>query len=84
MLEARGHAKKHLAKVDVSGAGEVERDAKVTLPDGTEVGEVTSAIATTEGSVAIAFVKHKHAVAGAELVVAGRPARLVDLAARPR
>jgi folate-binding protein YgfZ len=84
MLEARGHAKKHLAKIEVSGAGDLERDAKVTLPDGTEVGEVTSAITTSEGAAALAFVKHKHAVAGTELVVAGRPARLIDLAARPR
>jgi hypothetical protein len=79
MLEARGHAKKHLAKLEIEGEGSVARDAKVTLVDGAEVGEVTSAA----GATALAFVKHKHAVPGTELVVAGRKARLVDLAARP-
>ncbi len=84
MLEARGHAKKHLARVDVPGAKDIVRGAPVTLPDGTEVGEVTSAVATGQGAIALAYVKHKHALPGAELKVAGQPARLVDLAARPR
>jgi folate-binding protein YgfZ len=84
MLEARGHAKKHLARIDVPGAAALERGAPLTLPDGTEVGEVTSAITTGDGALALGYVKHKHALPGAELRVAGHAARLVDLAARPR
>jgi hypothetical protein len=84
MLEARGHAKKHLAQIEVPGAADLARGAPVTLPDGTEVGEVTSAVSTTRGAIALGYVKHKHALPGAELQVAGQPARLVDLAARPR
>jgi tRNA-modifying protein YgfZ len=84
MLEARGHAKKHLARVEVPGGADVAPGTPVTLPDGTEVGEVTSAVATGQGAIALAYVKHKHALPDAELRVAGREARLVDLAARPR
>ncbi|HVY46913.1 MAG TPA: folate-binding protein YgfZ [Minicystis sp.] len=83
MLEARGHAKKHLARLDVEGAEPPERGAAVTLPDGTAVGEVTRAVSVDGGAVALAYVKHKHAQPGAALAVGGRAARLVDLAARP-
>src|SRR5262249_16255850 len=83
MLEARGHAKKHLARIEVSGEGDVARGAVVALPDGTEVGEVTS-VAREGGVVALGYVKHKHAHAAGDRVIAGRPARLVDLAARPK
>ncbi|HEY4121050.1 MAG TPA: folate-binding protein YgfZ [Byssovorax sp.] len=84
MLEARGHAKKHLARLAVDGASAAPRGAAVALADGTVVGDVTSSVTTAEGVVALAFVKHKSAEPGVALVVDGRPARLVDLAARPR
>jgi folate-binding protein YgfZ len=82
MLEKRGHAKRKLVRLAVSGDGEVAAGAELTLPDGTAVGAVTSAARAPDGGLrAIGSLKYKHAVAGAEVLVSGRSARVLGLAA---
>jgi folate-binding protein YgfZ len=82
MLEKRGHAKKKLVRLSVDG--EVAAGAPLSLPEGTEVGTVTSATPGTDGAwLAIASVKYKLAAAGTELLAAGRTARVLALAGEP-
>lgn len=84
MLEKRGHAKKRLMRLAVEGTDDVARGAEITLPDGTVVGDVTSRAESPEGGfAALGYVKWKHAQAGAELLIAGRKARAIGLAAEP-
>jgi tRNA-modifying protein YgfZ len=82
MLEKRGHAKRKLVRLAVEGEGELAAGAELSLADGTAVGTVTSAARAPDGALrAIASLKYKHAVAGAELLAAGREARVLGLAA---
>jgi hypothetical protein len=79
MLGVRGHAKKRLVQLAVDGADDVPVGAPITAPDdGAEVGKVTSRTKAPEGAgvIALGYVKYKLAAAGAELQVAGRPARI--------
>jgi tRNA-modifying protein YgfZ len=83
MLEKRGHAKKRLMRLSIEGGDAPDVGAEIALPDGAKVGEVTSSTKALDGSHALALghVKWKHAVADAAVTVAGRPARLLGLAA---
>ena len=80
MLEARGHAKRRLVSLEVQGADDVPPGTAIRLPgdEGAEVGTVTSRAPSPGGSgvVALGYVKYKQALPGAELQVAGRPARI--------
>ena len=86
MLEKRGHAKKRLMRIAIQGEREVAPGSEIALPDGTAIGAVTSATKAAEGGVILALgsVKYKHALADAEVTIAGRPARLLGLAATPK
>lgn len=84
MLEKRGHAKKRLVRLDISGEGDLAPGAPVLLADGSAVGELTSVARTPEGgTVALGHVKYKLAVAGQEVTAGGRAARVIGLAAQP-
>jgi hypothetical protein len=84
MLEKRGHARKKLVRLAVEGAADLAPGAPLTLPDGAEIGAVTSATPTPGGgSSAIASLKYKLAEAGTELLAGGHPARVLGLAAEP-
>lgn len=79
MLEVRGHAKKRLVQLAVSGSEDVPVGSEIALPDGGgAVGTVTSRAPGPGGGdvVALGYVKYKHAAPGVELRVAGRPARV--------
>jgi folate-binding protein YgfZ len=84
MLEKRGHAKKKLVRLAVGGAGELGAGVEIVLPGeagAPAVGTVTSAAPAPDGTnFALGSVKYKHAVAGAELLAGGRPARVLGLA----
>jgi folate-binding protein YgfZ len=86
MVEKRGHAKKKLVRLAIDpaidGGDPVLAGVGIVLPDGAEVGVVTSATSATSGGVAaLGSVKFKHVGAGTELVVAGRAARVLGPAA---
>jgi hypothetical protein len=79
MLEKRGHAKKRLVQLTVEGEGDVPVGAEITLPEGgAALGTITSRAPKRDGGgvVALGHVKWKHAVTGAALAVAGRPAKI--------
>jgi tRNA-modifying protein YgfZ len=80
MLQMRGHAKKHLMRIQVERAPDLAPGAEIRLADGTVVGAVTSATPAGDGSIAIGYVKHKHAQPGTPLDVAGHPAIIVERA----
>jgi folate-binding protein YgfZ len=83
MLELRGHVKKKLVQLAVEAPAEaIAPGAPITLADGTAMGTLTSrnrrsAEATT---LALGYVKYKHAVAGVELRVAGHRAHITRTA----
>jgi hypothetical protein len=85
MLEKRGHAKKRLMRLFVSGGARVEKGAALEIPGDGEVGTVTSATPAPEGSgwLALGYVKYKHAVAYTELGLGGREVRVLGAAAEP-
>ncbi len=86
MLEKRGHPKKKLMRVAVEGGAPLPPAAEITAPEGgASLGAVTSATPRPEGEgvLALGYVKYKQATAGAAVVVAGRPARLLGPAADP-
>jgi glycine cleavage system aminomethyltransferase T len=79
MLEVRGHAKKRLVQLTVEGAADVPGGAEITLPEGgASIGNVTSRAPSPKGdaTIALGYVKWKHATAGAALSVEGRPATI--------
>lgn len=83
MLEARGHAKKRLVKIQVEGEGSAEELKAGALlgveQEGggvEEVGALTSVVDTEGGAAALGYVKYKHARTGVELKVGGRKARI--------
>jgi len=80
MLEKRGHVKKRIVQLHVDGA--VETGDPITLPDGAEVGRVTSrAVRPAGGNLALGFVKYKQARADTELRVGASRAVVTALLA---
>lgn len=80
MLEKRGHVKKRLVQLAVSGVA--APGDKITLPDGTETGHVTSAVVQAPGrTIALGIVKYKQAFAETELRVGGSVAVVTSLLA---
>jgi folate-binding protein YgfZ len=80
MLELRGHVKKKLVQLSVEAPVDaVAPDAALALPDGDAIGHVTSRSARSidGATLALGYVKYKHAHAGTELRVAGHRARIV-------
>jgi tRNA-modifying protein YgfZ len=77
MLEKRGHVKRKLVRIAVEGEGSLPAGTPVALPDGTEVGSVTSSAPRPGGLVALGYVKYKSATPDTALSVAGRPALVV-------
>jgi folate-binding protein YgfZ len=77
MLEHRGHVKKRLVQLTIEGSDDVGRGAEV-LAGGEPTGTITSRAPSLDGSstLALGYVKYKHAVTGTELTVAGRPAKV--------
>jgi hypothetical protein len=82
MLEERGHPKKRLVRLEIDGPEPVPIGADITIDDGFAVGVVTSAVAArgTGSSLALGFVKFKHAVAGQEVEIRARRGRILDRA----
>ncbi len=80
MLEMRGHVKRKLVSIVLDGTEAPPRGAPVADESGVAVGEVTSAaLSPTLGvPIALAMVKRAQAVAGAEVVVGGAHAKVVD------
>jgi tRNA-modifying protein YgfZ len=76
MLQMRGHVKKKIVQLTIEGDGDVPASTQITLPDGTAVGSITSAITSPDKPVvmALGYVKWKQKAAGTELLVAGRKA----------
>ena len=85
MLEKRGHAKKRLMRLALD-ATDLTPGVEIVLPDGGgPIGTLTSVTRTASGgAIGLGYVKFKHATADAALVVGGRPARALGLAASPR
>jgi folate-binding protein YgfZ len=80
MLEMRGHVKRKLVSIVLDGTEAPPRGAPVADGSGAAVGEVTSAaLSPTLGvPIALAMVKRAQAVVGAEVVVGGAHAKVVD------
>lgn len=77
MLEVRGHVKKKLVQILVTGEGAVARGAEIHAPDGALVGSVTSSDVSTTGQViALGYVKYKLIAPGTELAIDGRAAKV--------
>jgi tRNA-modifying protein YgfZ len=78
MLENRGHVKKRLVQLLVGG--EVAAGDKIALPDGTEIGKVTSWALRTPGQhLALGWVKYKQARAETEVVIGDAKATVTHL-----
>jgi folate-binding protein YgfZ len=79
MLEMRGHAKKRLVRLEISGGEDVPVGAAIALPEGgAAVGEITSRAPSPDGSatIALGYVKYKNALVGTSLVIEGRTATI--------
>lgn len=85
MLEKRGHVKKRLVRLEVQGDASLPVEAEIAEPGGAPIGAVTSRAPAPDGGavLALGYVKYKHARTGTELVVAGRPARVVGGGVEP-
>jgi hypothetical protein len=81
MLQMRGHVKKRLVPIRVEGTADVLPGTEIALSDGTPVGSITSRAPGPEGTdtVALGYVKYKHASSGTALSIEGRPARVVGV-----
>lgn len=79
MLQARGHVKKKLMPLSIEGSENIADGADIKLPDGTSVGIITSTTTspTSDATLALGFVKYKHANAGTALSVNGRNAAVL-------
>jgi hypothetical protein len=77
-LEKRGHPRRRLAHLRVEGDEPLAAGAEITAPDG-PVGTLSSAASAGDGTglFAIGSIKHKLAVAGTVLAVAGRVATVL-------
>jgi folate-binding protein YgfZ len=80
MLEMRGHVKRKLVSIVLDGIEAPPSGAPVADASGAAVGEVTSAaLSPTLGvPIALAMVKRAQAVAGAQVVIGGAHAKVVD------
>ena len=76
MLQMRGHVKKKLVPISIEGDAEVPASAEITDAAGKVIGNVTTAAKGPEQghTLALAYVKYKHATKGTALSVAGRSA----------
>lgn len=85
MLEKRGHAKKRLMRLALD-ATDLSPGVEIVLPEGgAPIGTLTSVTTSASGgAIGLGYVKFKHAIADAALVVGGHPARALGLAASPR
>ncbi len=81
MLEKRGHPSKRLVQLEIDGPA-APGDA-VATDEPAAVGVITSAVSTPGGSLALGYVKYKHARTGERLVVGGHRARLTGLLVPP-
>ena len=78
MLENRGHVKKRI--VQLLAVGDVSPGDKIALPDGTEIGRVTSRALRTPGQhLALGWVKYKQAKAETEVVIGNAKATVTHL-----
>ncbi|NUO53183.1 MAG: folate-binding protein YgfZ [Polyangiaceae bacterium] len=78
MLENRGHVKKRL--VQLLAVGDVSPGDKIALPDGTEIGKVTSrALRSPRQHLALGWVKYKQAKAETEVVIGDAKATVTHL-----
>jgi folate-binding protein YgfZ len=88
MLEKRGHAKKRLMRlaIDTLEADALAPGVEIVLPEGgASIGTLTSVTPSAAGgAIGLGYVKFKHATEGAALLVGGRPARALGLAASPQ
>lgn len=84
MLEKRGHAKKRLMRLALEG-DDLAPGVEIVLPEGgASIGTLTSVTPSAAGgALGLGYVKFKHATADAMLVVGGRPAKVLGLAAEP-
>jgi folate-binding protein YgfZ len=80
MLEMRGHVKRKLVSIVLDGAAPPANGAAVADEAGAAVGEVTSAVLspTLGVPVGLAMIKRAHAAVGAQVVVSGTHAKVVD------
>jgi folate-binding protein YgfZ len=80
MLEMRGHVKRKLVSIVLDGTAPPPNGAAVADESGAPIGEVTSAVLspTLGVPVGLAMVKRAHAVVGAQVVVEGAHAKVVD------
>jgi folate-binding protein YgfZ len=77
MQDLRGKLKRRLSLVELEPGATPARGAPVYAPDGSEVGEITSARRGSERSLALARLKAPHFDAGSTVTVAGRPSRVL-------
>jgi folate-binding protein YgfZ len=78
MLQHRGHVKRKLVALEVDGSATLHTGTIVKTEDGTEVGDVRSAVSgpITGKAAAIAMVKWAQSKPGTALVAGERPARV--------
>jgi folate-binding protein YgfZ len=85
MLQVRGHVKKRLVQLAIEGGASIEKGSPVSLPDGAQVGAITSVAPSGEGRrLALGHVKYKHAKPGEAFTVAGSPAIATDVIPAPK
>ena len=78
MLENRGHVKKRI--VQLLAVGDVAPGDKITLPDGTEIGKVTSRALRSPGQhLALGWVKYKQAKAETVVMIGNTKATVTHL-----
>ncbi|MFT3776449.1 MAG: folate-binding protein YgfZ [Minicystis sp.] len=83
MLEKRGHARRRLSRIAIDTADAIAPGTEIALKDDGAVGTVTSVARDGDATMALGYVKFKHANAGTELSIAGHAARVIGLAADP-
>ncbi|MEZ4295302.1 MAG: glycine cleavage T C-terminal barrel domain-containing protein [Polyangiaceae bacterium] len=85
MLQVRGHVKKRLVQLAIEGAPAIAKGTAIALPDGAEVGAVTSVAPAVDGrTLALGHVKYKHAKPGGDFVVAGAKAVSTEAIPAPK
>lgn len=77
MQDLRGKLKRRLSLLELEAGETPARGAPVYAADGSEVGEITSALGGAERSFALARLKAPYFEAGSTLTVAGRPGRVL-------
>jgi aminomethyltransferase len=82
-MRTRGRAAHQLVGLRFEGEGVPQRGAPIEAA-GARVGQVTSAVRSSEGVIGLGFVRAEAALPDAELRVAGRAARVAELPLRAR